>query len=306
MTTGVVFDVKRFSIHDGPGIRTTVFLKGCPLTCSWCHNPESQDRTPELMLRPNRCIHCGACVDACARGAITWRDGAPRTDANLCTLCGACVEVCYAEARQMVGRAMTVAEVMHRVERDVAFYDESEGGVTFSGGEPLLQADFLLALLEACQARGIHTAVDTSGFAPWEVLDRVRHHTDLFLYDLKCVGDALHRQTTGVPNALILSNLRTLSQHGHEIVLRVPVVPGTNDDAATIDRIGALAASLPALRRVDLLPYHPTGSEKYRRMGRTYYLDGVEAPTEARMAEIAARLRKLDLIVKIGGRDPWP
>lgn len=301
MITGVVFDVKRFSIHDGPGIRTTVFLKGCPLTCSWCHNPESQASAPELMLRQNRCIHCSACVDACARGAITWRDGAPHTDTDLCTLCGACVEVCYAEARQMVGQTMTVAEVMHRVERDVAFYDESGGGVTFSGGEPLLQADFLLALLEACQARGIHTAVDTSGFAPWEVLDRVRHQTDLFLYDLKCVDDAQHQQTTGVPNARILSNLRTLSQHGHEIVLRVPVVPGTNDDAATMDRIGALAASLPALRRVDLLPYHPTGSEKYRRMGRTYSLDGVETPTEARMAEIAARLRKLDLIVKIGG-----
>ena len=301
MTTGVVFDVKRFSIHDGPGIRTTVFLKGCPLTCSWCHNPESQTSGPELMLRPNRCIHCGACVDACSHGAITWRDGAPQTDVERCRLCGACVEICYAEARQMVGQAMTVAEVMGQIERDVAFYDESGGGVTFSGGEPLLQPDFLLALLAACRTRGIHTAVDTSGFASWEILDRVRHQTNLFLYDLKCVDDVQHHRTTGVSNALILSNLRALSRQGHEIVLRVPVVPGVNDDDATIDRIGTLAASLPALRRVDLLPYHPTGSEKYRRLGRTCRLGSVETPSEARMNEIAARLRKLRLSVKIGG-----
>lgn len=201
----------------------------------------------------------------------------------------------------MVGQAMSVREVMNRIERDVAFYDESGGGATFSGGEPLLQPNFLLALLEACQAQGIHTTLDTSGFAPWEVLDRVRHQTDLFLYDLKLVDDARHRETTGVSNVLILSNLRTLSQHGHEIVLRVPIVPGINDDTATIDQIGALAASLPTLWRVDLLPYHPTGSEKYRRLGHAYRLEGVATPSEARVNEIAAQLRKLELKVSVGG-----
>ena len=301
MISGIVFDVKRFSIHDGPGIRTTVFLKGCPLTCWWCHNPESQAAAPELMLRPQRCIGCGACVDACPNEALTWRQNRIHTDADRCIRCGACAEVCYAEAREMVGQRMTTDDVMRQITRDVAFYDESGGGVTFSGGEPLLQPDFLLSLLQASQARGIHTAVDTSGFAPWEILDRVRHQTDLFLYDLKLVDDARHRETTGVSNVTILSNLRTLSQFGHEIVLRVPVVPGINDDAATIDRIGALAASLPALKRVDLLPYHPTGSEKYRRIGRDYSLGEVGTPTEARMTEIATRLRKMKLIVKIGG-----
>jgi pyruvate formate lyase activating enzyme len=301
MKSGIVFDVKRFSIHDGPGIRTTVFLKGCPLTCWWCHNPESQDAAPELMLRPNRCIHCSACVDACPNGALTWRQGEPHTDAGRCTGCGTCTQVCYAEARQMVGQAMTVEDVLDQITRDVAFYDESGGGVTFSGGEPLLQPDFLLSLLQASQAQGIHTALDTSGFAPWEVIDRLRHHTDLFLYDLKLVDDVRHREATGASNATILSNLRALARLGHAIVLRVPVVPGINDDAATIDRIGALAVSLPALRQIDLLPYHPTGSEKYRRLGRDYDLDGVETPPETQMAQIAARLRKLDLKVSVGG-----
>jgi pyruvate formate lyase activating enzyme len=183
----------------------------------------------------------------------------------------------------------------------VAFYDESGGGATFSGGEPLLQPDFLLALLQACQSQRIHTAVDTSGFAPWEILDRVRRYTDLFLYDLKLVDDARHRQTTGVSNAMILSNLRALSHHGHTIVLRVPIIPRVNDGDATVDRIGALAASLPALQQVDLLPYHPIGEEKYRRMGRTYPLDDVRMPSQARMAEIASRLRKMKLNVTAGG-----
>ncbi|MGD1993341.1 MAG: glycyl-radical enzyme activating protein [Anaerolineae bacterium] len=301
MTSGIVFDVKRFSIHDGPGIRTTVFLKGCPLNCLWCHNPESQASGPELMLRPNRCIHCGACVDACPHGALSWRQDEPHTDAERCTLCGACTEACYAEAREMVGREMTVEQVMRQIKRDVAFYDESGGGATFSGGEPLLQPDFLLALLQACQSQRIHTAVDTSGFAPWEILDRVRRYTDLFLYDLKLVDDARHRQTTGVSNAMILSNLRALSHHGHTIVLRVPIIPRVNDGDATVDRIGALAASLPALQQVDLLPYHPIGEEKYRRMGRTYPLDDVRMPSQARMAEIASRLRKMKLNVTAGG-----
>ena len=287
--TGIVFDIKKFSIHDGPGIRTTVFLKGCPLSCQWCHNPESQEMEPEIMLRPNRCIGCRVCINACPQGAISERDGRTITDVDRCIRCGACAEACYAEARELVGREMTVGEVMVEIEGDIAFYDESGGGVTFSGGEPLVQPDFLRDLLQACQEQEIHTTVDTCGFAPWEVLDSIRHHVDLFLYDLKLMDDARHQKYTGASNAIILANLRALVQRGHTTVLRVPIIPGINDDEANIAAIGALATELGL--DADLLPYHATAIDKYRRMGRRYELEGVTAPDEKWMVEIERRLK---------------
>lgn len=301
MIAGTVFDVKKFSIHDGPGIRTTVFLKGCPLTCWWCHNPESQTRARELVFRENRCIRCGACEAICLQQAISPNGDVMVTDGERCTLCGDCVEVCYAEAREIVGREMTVAQVMAEIERDVAFYDESGGGVTFSGGEPLLQRDFLLALLQACQEREIHTTLDTCGFARWETLDNIRGYVDLFLYDLKLMDDARHREFTGVSNELILQNLQALSLRGHDIVLRVPIIPGINDDDENIHQVSALAAALPHLNRVDVLPYHQTGTEKYHRLNKIYNLSEVRPPSEGRMAEIAQVIRGFGLQVKIGG-----
>ena len=301
LESGVVFDIKKFSIHDGPGIRTTVFLKGCPLTCGWCHNPESQVLGRERVYRENRCIRCGACLVACAQGAITWVEGGPVTDREKCTLCGSCVEACYAEAREIVGREMTEAEVMAEVERDVAFYDESGGGVTFSGGEPLMQPDFLLALLQACRQQAIHTALDTCGHAAWETLDRVRNVVNLFLYDLKLVDRERHRLLTGVSNELILGNLQALSGLGHDIILRVPIIPGVNDDQENMGAIGDLAATLPSLRRVDLLPYHPAAVDKYGRLERTYAYPALRPPTEEKMAGLALLLRNYDLQVKIGG-----
>jgi pyruvate formate lyase activating enzyme len=301
LITGTVFDIKKFSIHDGPGIRTTVFFKGCPLRCWWCHNPESQAPGPELMVRPTRCIQCGACLDVCPHGAISRNADAMSTDPEKCTACGACAEVCYAEARQIVGREMTVAQVVAEIERDVPFYDESGGGVTFSGGEPLLQPGFLLALLRACQEREIHTALDTCGFAPWETLDRVREHVDLFLYDLKLMDDDGHLKFTGVSNELILRNLQALSRRGHDVVVRVPVIPGINDDDENVRRIGTFAAALPSLQRVDLLPYHHAGSEKYHRLHKVYELPDARPPSDGRMAEIGQVLRGFGLHVKIGG-----
>jgi len=296
---GIVFDLRRYSIHDGPGIRTTIFFKGCPLRCWWCHNPEGQSPTIEVIFRPNRCIHCGACLIACAHGAISPDGEEPLPDRDKCQRCGACVVACYAEARQVVGRELSVAQVLAAVQRDTAFYDESGGGVTLSGGEPLWQADFALALLQACQRQEIHTAVDTCGFAPWATLDRLRAYTALFLYDLKLLDEARHRQFTGVSNRLILQNLQALSQRGHHIVLRVPVIPGINDDDASLRQIGAFAAALPHLDGVDLLPYHHIGVDKYVRLDRPYQLTATRPPAAERMAEMAHLLRQFGLSVQI-------
>lgn len=300
MSTGIIFDVKRFSIHDGPGIRTTVFLKGCPLRCWWCHNPEGQVTDPELMLRPDRCIGCDACVEVCSTGAIHKSGVTILTFRDRCRSCGACGEVCYAEARELVGRSVTVADVMAEVLQDIPFYDESGGGVTFSGGEPLSQPEFLGDVLSACRARGLHTAVDTCGFASDDVLDRIRTDVDLFLYDLKLMDEMRHQEATGVSNEPILRNLRRLSREGHRIILRVPVIPEVNDDEDNLRRIGALAASLPGLERVDLLPYHHMGRDKYRQLGKVGPMPDSGVSSGAPMAEISRTLREFGLRVSIG------
>ena len=253
------------------------------------------------MFWESRCIRCGTCDAVCAQGAISWDGDVVSTDGEMCTLCGDCVEVCYAEAREIAGREMTVAQVMAEIERDIPFYDESGGGVTFSGGEPLVQWDFLLALLRACKEKEIHTAVDTCGFVPWETLDKVRKHVDLFLYDLKLMDDARHRKFTGVSNELILKNLQALSQRGHHIDLRLPIIPGINDDDENIRRTGAFATALPHLNRVDILPYHHAALEKYNRLNKVYRLPEIRPPSDERMAEIAQILQRFGLQVKIGG-----
>jgi pyruvate formate lyase activating enzyme len=299
--TGNVYDIIKFSTRDGPGIRTTVFFKGCPLSCWWCHNPESQSIHPQLMFRPNLCAQCLACLSVCEQGAISAADGAVSTDLDKCTLCEACAQVCCTDAREIVGREMTVTQVMAEIERDIAFYDESGGGVTFSGGEPLLQRDFLLALLQACKEKDIHTAVDTSGFAPWKVLESIAPYVDLFLYDLKTMDDARHREFTGVSNALILRNLRSLAERGYTLAVRVPIVPGVNDDEDAIRQIGAFAAALPHLSGVSLLPYHRAGVEKYRRLHQAYKLPQTRPPSDERMSELVRTLQGFGLQVKIGG-----
>jgi pyruvate formate lyase activating enzyme len=302
LTTGVVFDIRRFSIHDGPGIRTAVFLKGCPLRCWWCHNPEGLSAAPEVVWRGERCTRCGACSVTCPEGALAWDGDAPQLDPARCTLCGACADACYAEAREVLGRRMTVDQVVAEVERDCAFYEESGGGVTVSGGEPLAQPEFLAELLERCRARGLHTAVDTCGHAPWATLDRIRPHVDLFLYDLKLLDDERHRRYTGVSNAPGLANLQALVAAGHDVVLRVPLIPGVNDDPESVGGIGAFVTSLPRAVRLEILPYHALGAAKYARLGREYRMAELNGTGEP-VAAVAAALRRLGLDVQVRGSD---
>ena len=238
---------------------------------------------------------------ACQQGAISQVGDQILTDDSKCTRCGACVEVCYAEAREIVGHEMTVSQVMAELERDVAFYDESGGGVTFSGGEPLMQLDFLLALLQACKRAGFHTALDTCGLAPWQSLDAIREHVDLFLYDLKLMDNARHRQFTGVSNETILRNLEALSRAGHTIILRVPIVPGVNDDKESLRQIAEFAATLPHLAGVDLLPFHAIAAAKYDRLGRAYELRDTRPPSPSEVDQFAALMRGFGFPVKIGG-----
>jgi pyruvate formate lyase activating enzyme len=295
----MIFDLRRFSIHDGPGLRSTVFFKGCPLRCLWCHNPESQDPRPERIEREERCLHCGACLEACPQGAIAEVHGRLLTDSRKCTRCGACAEACYAEARQIAGRPQTAAQVLAEIERDQIFYDQSGGGATFSGGEPLLQPDFLLDLLWGCRERGIHTALDTCGQAAWETLQRIHPAVDLFLYDLKLMDSARHTQCTGVSNERILENLRRLAAAGCAIWLRVPVIPGLNDDRENLDALGTFAASLPGIQQVTLLPYHRAAASKYERLGSAYSLAEVTPPDEAAMTEVAQALAAFGLPVRL-------
>lgn len=294
----MIFNILRFSLHDGPGIRTTVFLKGCPLRCWWCHNPESQSFEPEVMYYQERCRLCGDCIAACPHGALSLDGGIAVSDD--CEACGTCVEVCRANARLLAGRRMTVAQVMTEIEKDVIFFDESGGGVTFSGGEPLAQPQFLEALLRACRERRIHTALDTCGFAQLDLLLRLSALADVVLYDLKLVDAAQHIECTGVSNEPILENLKTLADARRPVIVRYPVIPGINDADEQLQKATQTLTRL-GLRRLDLLPYHPTGAEKYRRLRMPYALPDVATPPPARIEEIAEACRREGLAVTVGG-----
>ena len=300
--TGKVFDIKRYSIHDGPGIRTTVFLKGCSLRCLWCHNPESVDPGPELMHWPGRCSRCYACIEVCPKGAIA-KDaaGAVVIDRNACDLCGKCAEACLYDAMQMVGREMSVEDVLAEVEKDRVFYEQSGGGLTLSGGDPFVQSAFAEALLDGCRARGIRTAVDTAGFSKNGVLDRMASKTDLILYDLKCMDDARHKELTGVSNVPIIDNLKRLAAGRTEVWVRIPLVPGVNDDDENIRRTIAFLSSLKTIRRVGILPYHSGGLEKARRIGQESHFRKFETPSEKRVAAIEAAFGEAGFEVRRGG-----
>jgi pyruvate formate lyase activating enzyme len=298
--TGTCFNIQRYSVHDGPGIRTTVFLKGCPLSCTWCHNPEGLSRELELIVVQDRCVGCGACVEACPNPPVVNADGRAVTDRRSCLRCGSCVDVCVAGARRLVGQPMTVGELLTEIERDRAFYEESGGGVTFSGGEPFEQHEFLLACLRACRERGLHTAVDTSGHAPRDVILEAATLTDLFLYDLKLLDEARHQELVGVPLAPVLDNLRALDEAGAQIWIRFPLIPGVTDSMDNVNALGRRVASLRT-RRVHLLPFHRMAADKYARIEREWEHAGLEDVSEDRVKEAAEALGAMGLDVRVGG-----
>ena len=265
--TGTIFDIQRFSIHDGPGIRTTVFFKGCPLNCAWCHNPESIARAPQLSFMPDRCIGCGYCFKACPNNAHHMFGDMHDLDRGQCMACGKCARECYAGALELVGRQATANEVMEEVLRDLPFYQTSDGGLTLSGGEPTMQTDFALALLALAKKSSLHCAVETCGFCAWENLERMLPHVDLFLFAYKETDPKRHKHYTGVPLEPILENLFRLDRAGVNFRLRCPIIPGVNDREEHFQNIGKIAGSMSNLEGVEIMPYHPLGTSKIARFG---------------------------------------
>ena len=277
---GTIFDIKHFAVYDGPGIRTTVFLKGCPLHCLWCHNPEGISRQPQLVFTPQKCIGCGNCVEVCPRGVHQFVNGQHLIDRKRCVVSGNCVEGCYAGALELAGRQVTVEEVMEEVLRDGPFFETSGGGMTLSGGEPLAQYSFTRALLRAAKSEGMHTTLDTSGFAPWRRLEGLLSYTDLVLYDQKHMDSERHMALTGVPNERIQDNLRRLDAAGQPIWIRIPLIPGQNDEDSNYHALGQFLSSLKHIERVEILRYHRFAESKYEHLGLDYPLQGLETPTE--------------------------
>lgn len=285
---GIVTNIQRFSIHDGPGIRTTVFLKGCNLRCFWCHNPETLKPKPELQLFLDRCIGCGECFRRCPQGAHVMSDGQRTFRRELCQGCGVCADTCYAEALVIAGEVKTVEQVVEEVLRDRPFYETSNGGVTLSGGEPLLQLDFSYAILERCRQEGVHTAIETAANFPWERVAVILPVTDLVMMDIKLMDSKKHRECTGVPNEQILANALRLGEQPQPLIVRTPIIPGVNDTAEEIRAIAEFAARLPNLLYYELLPFHPMAKGKYHSLDMDYRAQDLKMPKREQMDELTA------------------
>lgn len=293
MGFGTVFQIQKFSINDGPGIRTTVFLKGCPLNCLWCHNPESKKKQPELFYDGKKCIRCGMCAAVCENHCHSVSGQVHELNRETCACCGKCADACFSGALETVGYAISVEDTLREVMKDAVFYQNSGGGMTLSGGEPLAQYAFTRELLAAAKEKGLHTCVETCGYAPWEQFDSILDLVDIFLFDYKLTNPALHKQYTGVTNERILENLRKLDAAGAAIILRCPIIPTINDTAEHFAGIAETANSLQNILEINIEPYHPLGSSKLQMLGKEYPLAALTFPenevVEGWMREVRSR-----------------
>jgi pyruvate formate lyase activating enzyme len=301
--TGTIFNIQRYSVQDGPGIRTTVFLKGCPLRCLWCSNPESQNSFLEVAHRDSLCVGCGKCVKICTQGAIRLiaDDESSRVmiDRGKCITCGKCVEGCAAEALKIYGQKMSVTEVFDEVRRDIDFYANSGGGVTASGGEPLNQPDFVRELFRRCRRIGIHTAIETCGYGSLADLERVLSETDLVLYDLKLMNSRQHIKYTKKFNKIILNNARLIGEKGVPLIIRIPFIPDINDSETNMGEMARFVSELDHERHVELLPYHRFGENKYKMLDRPYVLMGTKPPERELLERAIAIFKRYDLDCEI-------
>lgn len=295
---GLIFNIQRFSIHDGPGIRTTVFMKGCPLKCRWCSNPESQSFFPALLVRDINCVGCGACRPACSPGAISFREGKRQIDRQICNNCLECVKNCSYQSLNTCGQYLKMEDVIREVLRDEAFYKNSGGGLTVSGGEPLRQAEFTLLLLAQCKKKGIHTALDTTGYAPGEIMEKVLEFADLVLFDIKHLDPVIHLQATGVSNSLIIENFKKIPER-IAVWLRIPLIAGFNDSAEHILKITALN-KVRRIQKISLLPYHEGGKSKCEQIGLPYFLPDAAAPGAEHLEKLKKIIEEQDIEAAIG------
>lgn len=304
MKQGMIFDIDRYAIHDGHGIRCLIFMKGCPIRCRWCSNPEGQNFFPEAAYFPAKCIGCGACAEACSQNAIRMENGRPVTDWKLCDNCGVCVEECYAGARRLFGNPVTVEELFCEIKKDVVFFKNSGGGVTVGGGEVTGQPEFVREFLKRCKNENIHTAIETCGYCSWDNLRKIAEYTDFVFYDIKHMDPKIHKRLTGFSNKRILQNLIKLSREDVELLIRIPVIPKHNDDEANIEATAEFIVeelNLSKLKKIELLPYHKLGAFKYQRLGGTYGLSDLEPPSEDEMGALKKIVESHGLNCQIGG-----
>ncbi len=282
---GLIFDIQRYSIHDGPGIRTLIFFKGCPLRCKWCSNPESWHPSPQLLYDESTCVGCGSCIEACSHMAIKKQGKKIVTDRKRCQGCGDCIDACYCGARRIAGKYMSVEDLIREVEKDTIFYRNSNGGITLSGGEVLAQSDFAASLLKACKKDGFHTAIETCGLGSFSAIEKLLPHLDLVLYDLKHLDDEQHREQTGVSNKEILANFKTLVRQHVPIVPRIPLIPGLNDSPNQLEAVCAFFNEL-GLQTFDILSYHRLGMQKYDELGLDYSIKKINPFSTEALDEI--------------------
>lgn len=298
---GIIFDIKRYAIHDGPGIRTTAFFKGCPLRCLWCCNPESYKTATEIIYTESRCIHCGSCQVVCPNDAIKISKNKLEIIRENCSGCNICALECPANALELSGKAYSVKELLIEVEKDSTFYYKSEGGITVSGGECTMQPEFLLSFLKKCKENYFHVTIDTCGFVEWNIFKKIIEYVDLVLYDVKITNEEKHIKYTGKSNKLILENLKKLSKIGIPIIIRIPLIPGFNDSKKEVSAIADMVSKLKNIQEVNILPYHRLGESKHTRLGNEYKMKDIKPPNDVCLEKAKSVFLSKGIKIKIGG-----